>query len=219
VSVSPDNSDAPGPIVVLLAHPRAGSFNHALAERACTTLSELSIDFRFHDLYAEGFDPLLRAEEAYTTGQSVEAVLAAADDPILRQHRRELTAARGLVVIHPNWWGMPPAILTGWIDRVLVPGVAYRLPAEGGEPESLLNLRNLLVINTSDTPEDRERELFHDPLESIWGRCLVPYIGNPTFLRIVFRVVADATEPERRAWLTDTANFTRTTFDTRHPQP
>jgi putative NADPH-quinone reductase len=172
----------------------------------------MDLNVCLHDLYAEGFDPVLRAEESYTSGQSVESVLTATKDPILRQHRQELSIASGLVAIHPNWWGMPPAILTGWIDRVLVPGVAYRLPTAGGEPESLLRLRHLLVINTSDTPEERELELFRDPLESIWGCCLAPYIGNPSFRRIVFRVVADATEPERRSWLDETARLTRATF-------
>ena len=97
----------------------------------------------------------------------------------MRQHRDELRDAAGLVAIHPNWWGKPPAILSGWLDRILVPGVAYRLDDAGGAPESLLTLRQLLVVNTSDTTEERERTLFGDPLDAIWRRCLAPYLGEP----------------------------------------
>jgi putative NADPH-quinone reductase len=188
-------------VLVLLAHPREGSFNHALTERVVATLNRRGLQVNVHDLYAEGFDPVLRADEAYTSGQSAEEVLAASSDPLLALHRRELNEASALVVVHPNWWGKPPAILAGWMDRVLVPGVAYRLDEAGGAPVSLLSLREVLVFNTSDTTKDREDELFGDPLESIWRRCLPPYLGGPRVERIVLRVVADADVAERASWL------------------
>jgi putative NADPH-quinone reductase len=192
-----------GPVVVLLAHPRAGSFNHALAARVVDTLARAGTPVRFHDLYAEGFDPVLTAEEAYTSGSRAEEFLAAEPDPLVRRHRDELREASGLVAVHPNWWGKPPAILSGWLDRILVPGVAYRLDDAGGAPESLLVLRRLLVVNTSDTTEDRERTLFGDPLEAIWRRCLAPYLGEPEVRRLVLRVVAGAGASERATWLDD----------------
>ena len=46
--------------------------------------------------------------------------------PPIRQHCDEIAEADGIVVVHPNWWGQPPAMLKGWIDRVLRVGVAYR---------------------------------------------------------------------------------------------
>lgn len=147
-------------MLVLLAHPRPGSFNHALTDRVVTTLRRRPWHVIVHDLYAESFDPVLRADEAYTSGQDAAEVLAASDDPLLLQHRRELSEASALVAIHPNWWGKPPAIMAGWMDRVLVPGVAYRLDEAGGAPVPLLSLRQVLVVNTSDTTSEREAELF-----------------------------------------------------------
>lgn len=193
-------------VVVLLAHPRPGSFNHALAARVVDALERAGVPVRFHDLYAEGFDPVLTAEEAYTSGARAEEFLAAEPDPLVRRYRSELREAGGLVAIHPNWWGKPPAILGGWLDRILVPGVAYRLDDAGGAPESLLSLRRLLVVNTSDTPEERERTLFGDPLDAIWRRCLAPYLGEPEVRRLVLRVVADADPAQRAAWLDDVSS-------------
>jgi len=192
-----------GPVVVLLAHPRPGSFNHALAERVREALTGAGRPVRFHDLYAEGFDPVLTAEEAGTSGTRAEELLAATPDPLVRRHRDELRDATGLVAIHPNWWGKPPAILGGWLDRILVPGVAYRLDDAGGAPEPLLALQRLMVVNTSDTTEERERTLFGDPLDAIWKRCLPPYLGEPEVSRMVLRVVADADEHRRAGWLDD----------------
>jgi putative NADPH-quinone reductase len=69
--------------MVVLAHPRSHSFNHAVAERAAAALEDAGIDVVVHDLSTEAFDPVLRAGEAYTSGQSAAAVLAASDDPVL----------------------------------------------------------------------------------------------------------------------------------------
>jgi putative NADPH-quinone reductase len=114
-------------VMLLLAHPRTTSYCHALAERIGERLLNQGHEVRSHDLYAELFDPVLTAEESHTSGETIEEVLARENDPMVALHREELRVAEGLVVVHPNWWGMPPAILTGWINRVVVPGVAYRL--------------------------------------------------------------------------------------------
>ena len=130
-------------------------------------------------------------------------------DPLLRTHRNELSAATALVVVHPNWWGKPPAILAGWIDRVLIPGVAYELPEGAGLPIPKLAVRSLLVVNTSDTPSDRENAAFGDPLQSIWQRCLPPYLGRPSFERMVLRPVAGSTPLQREEWLDEVGTATK----------
>jgi len=120
-----------------------------------------------HDLHDEDFDPVLKADEAYTVGDSIEQVLLKVSDSVLSLHRQEIYKAEGLLIAHPNWWGKPPAILAGWLDRVLVPGVAYRLQTAEGEPEGLLSLNAALILNTSDTPPDREASVLGDPLKLI----------------------------------------------------
>lgn len=199
--------------MLLLAHPRPDSYCHAIANRIRSVLTGSGHDVRFHDLYAESFDPIVSAEEAYTTGESVESYLAREADTVVGRHRAELRDARGLVVVHPNWWGKPPAILSGWMDRVVVPGVAYRLPDATGVPEPLVAVERMLVVNTSDTTAEREAAVFGDPLEAIWGRCLAPYLGDPSFVRQVLRPVTDATAVQRADWLDDTAELTRSLFD------
>lgn len=199
-------------VMLLLAHPRPDSYCHAIADRIRSVLTGSGHDVRFHDLYAERFDPIVSAEEAYTTGESVEAYLAREADTVVGRHRAELRDARGLVVVHPNWWGKPPAILSGWMDRVVVPGVAYRLPDATAEPESLVAVERMLVVNTSDTAAEREREVFGDPLGAIWGRCLAPYLGDPLFTRHVLRPVTDAAPAQRSRWLQEVTDLTGTVF-------
>ncbi|MGW7333502.1 NAD(P)H-dependent oxidoreductase [Streptomyces sp. NPDC054840] len=183
-------------IGVYLAHPRPGSFNHAVFEAVVAELRARGCRVVAHDLCAEGFPPLLSAEETGTVGST-----PGARDPQVALHQRELTTLDALVFVHPNWWGMPPAVLTGWVQRVLAPGVAYKLGTANGEPAPLLKADRALVLNTSDTPLDREETEFGDPLQRIWAACVLPYAGIADVRRTVFRTVTDSSGEERAAWL------------------
>lgn len=199
-------------ILSLIAHPRESSFCHAISERVRSALSDAGHAVVHHDLYAEGFDPCLKAGEAYTVGDTIEATLSRAEDSTVWQHRSDIEEADGLFVVHPNWWGKPPAILSGWMDRVLVPGVAYRLRTADGLPEGLLAVRTALILNTSDTPAQREEAELGDPLEAIWGRCVLPYCGVKTYRRHVFRPVVGSTDEKRAGWLDEAEAIGRTVF-------
>lgn len=189
--------------LVILAHPDPGSLNHALAAAASEELAAAGCDVRFHDLYAEAFDPLLPAAEMPRDG---------AVDPLVLRHCRELAAADAIVVVHPNWWGQPPAILKGWIDRVVRPGVAYEFEeGDSGEgvPRGLLRARVAIVLNTSNTPEERERTEFGDPLQLLWHNCVFRLCGVARFVRRIYRVVATSSAGQRQAWIEDARRVVR----------
>jgi putative NADPH-quinone reductase len=184
---------------VILAHPDSQSFNHGIAETAVHQLERNGHSVVFHDLYAEQFDPLLPSDE-------IAADVALPPD--VEQHCDETSTADGIVIIHPNWWGQPPAILKGWVDRVMRPGVAYKF-VEGdkgeGVPVGLLKARAAIVFNTANTPEKREREVFGDPLQLLWKNCIFDLCGVPTFYREMFTVVVTSTYEERQGWLSKVA--------------
>jgi putative NADPH-quinone reductase len=184
-------------ISVILAHPRPGSFNHAIAETSVQTLVQNGHQVAFHDLYLESFDPLLNFEET-----AKDAPL----DDMIRVHCQELAMAEGIIIIHPNWWGMPPAILNGWVDRVIRPGVAYEfLEGDSGEgvPRGLLRARRAIVFNTSNTLPAREQNAFGDPLQTIWKNCIFGLCGVTDFYRKTYCVVVTSTSEQRAAWLDD----------------
>ena len=118
-------------------------------------------------------------------------------------------------MVHPNWWGQPPAILKGWIDRVIRPGVAYRFDeTDSGEgvPIGLLRARSAVVFNTSNTPIGRERTVFHDPLESIWKDCIFDLCGVTNFFRRMFCVVVTSSEDQRNHWLREVEETVASNF-------
>ena len=130
-------------------------------------------------------------------------------------HCREIAEAEGIIIIHPNWWGQPPAILKGWIDRVIRPGVAYEfVEGDSGEgvPRGLLPARTAIVFNTSNTEPDRERDVFGDPLETIWKNCVFGLCGVPFFFRRTFCVMITSTEVQRKQWLDEAKEIIDLTF-------
>jgi putative NADPH-quinone reductase len=198
-------------ISVILAHPDPGSFNHAIANTAASELRRLGHSVSFHDLCAEGFDPALPAAEIPDGAPLPPAVAA---------HCREIAAADGIVIVHPNWWGQPPAILKGWIDRVIRPGVAYRFrEGDSGEgvPVGLLRAGTAIVFNTSNTPAERELAAFGDPLDLIWKNCIFGLCGVNDVRREVLGVVVTSSEAERRQWLERARRLVAGCFPADHP--
>jgi NAD(P)H dehydrogenase (quinone) len=184
-------------ILVIVAHPDPSSFNHAVASVVCQSLRDNGHTILFHDLYAEGFDPILTKEEIPEDASIPDTVAG---------HCAELRSADGIVIIHPNWWGQPPALLKGWVDRVVRPGIAYRFDeGDNGEgiPVGLLQARAAVVFNTSNTPDEREVAVFGDPLEMIWRRCIFDLCGVQTFCRRTFNVIITSSPAQRQHWLNE----------------
>ena len=193
-------------ILIILGHPDPKSFNHAIASGVYDALRKGGHHVTMHDLYAEAFDPLLPVQEIPER---------CAIPPIIQEHCEDLRSADGIVIIHPNWWGQPPAILKGWIDRVFRPGVAYRFEeGDGGEgvPIGLLKAMAVVVLNTSNTPDEREQRVFGDPLDTLWRRCIFNLCGVRTFHRRMFSVIVTSTPHQRLAWLEEAKGLCKRVF-------
>jgi putative NADPH-quinone reductase len=186
-------------VLVILGHQRPGSFCHAIAATAVGRLRALGHEVTFHDLYADGFDPIMPHAETLK-----EADLP----PAIQRHCDEVRAADGLIVVHPNWWGQPPAILKGWVDRVFRQGVAYEF-GPGGAVVQHLQGKRALVFTTSNTPRDMELELFGDPLENLWKNCIFGFCGVTDFRRRNFESIVLSTPEERAGWLAEVEALTR----------
>ena len=112
-------------ISLILAHPNKNSFNHAIANTALDALKMEGHTVFFHDLYQEGFDPVLPSDEI-EKGTNLPSNI--------KKYCNELIESEGIIIVHPNWWGQPPALLKGWVDRVFRPGIAYEfLEGDKGE--------------------------------------------------------------------------------------
>ncbi len=188
-------------VLVIIGHQKTGSFCHAIARAAVEQLEAAGHEVIYHDLYEERFDPVLSHEEI-----AKDAEL----DPVVRQHVDEVSAADGYVVVHPNWWGQPPAMLKGWLDRVLRQGSAYEFGPQG--VIGLLTGRKALVLTTSNTPREAELELYGDPLENLWRACVFNFCGVEDFQRRNFESIVMSTPEQRRQWLGEVGELVKQCF-------
>jgi len=127
--------------VVILAHPNPRSFNASVANIYSETVRSCGQDVIVRDLYALGFDPVLKDEERpHEHGITLSADV-----------QKEIDVIRGAdiyVLIYPIWFGMPPAMMKGYIDRVLGAGATAR-EIQNRSAEGVLNGRQMLSITTS----------------------------------------------------------------------
>lgn len=187
---------------VILAHPYEKSFNHAIFRRTVEYLDSLCVKVYAHDLYAENFNPVMTKSEL---GKKET------DDRLVRLYADEMLESDILVFIHPNWWGQPPAMMTGYIDRIFRPPYAYDYEEndEGKPGVGKLTGKFGLVFNTGNTSAEREESCFHDPLEHEWIRCLFGFCGIEKSERKLFRIIADSSDAQRKEWLEEVESAVR----------
>ncbi len=134
-------------LLFIHSHPVPESFNTALCKVAVETARAKGHEVRLIDLYAEGFNPVMSAEERR----------AYHDDgpppPDVAPHIAALKWAEGLIFVYPTWWYAQPAMLKGWMDRVWRPGVTFSVPTPS-EPmrPALTQVRLIGVITTLGSP-------------------------------------------------------------------
>jgi NAD(P)H dehydrogenase (quinone) len=208
-------------VLIVVAHPEPTSFNHALAHGAAEALRRAGHDVTISDLAAEGFradlgphDVTQRAAEDRFHVQAEQAKAArngsyAAD--ILREQRR-VAEADNLILQFPIWWGGPPALLKGWIDRVLSYGFAY---VDGRRFETGLfhGRRAMISVTTGGTRERFSQAGAYGPIEPLLmplQRLTLQYMGfDLAPLQVAYG--APRTTPETRADYI--ASFARAALD------
>ncbi|SHH00804.1 Putative NADPH-quinone reductase (modulator of drug activity B) [Kaistia soli DSM 19436] len=130
-------------VLVVYCHPCSDSYTAAVRDTVVAALGEAGHASAVIDLYGERFDPVMSAEER--RGYHDEATnLAPFED-----HARHLRWAQMVIFIYPTWWYGLPAMLKGWLERVMVPGFAFKMPTRHrGSRPNLTNIRRLMVFTT-----------------------------------------------------------------------
>jgi putative NADPH-quinone reductase len=130
--------------LVVYAHPSDDSLSHTLYLTATKALEGAGHDVVGLDLYAEDFIAAMSAEEraAYHSDQPVCSDQVARSAELVRW-------ADTLVFVYPTWWMGTPAILKGWLERVMVPGVALHLdPRTHRVVSDLTHVRRIVGVTT-----------------------------------------------------------------------
>ena len=189
-------------VLIILGHPDKKSFNHAIAKACIAQVESNGHTVLFHDLYAEKFNPLHQIDNL---NQNEEV------DDIVKIHCSHLKKSDAIIVIHPNWWGQPPAIIKGWLDRVFLPGVAYDFISNNKgkqTPVGLLKAQTGLVLNTSNAPSTIE----NDFLQSIWKNHVFGFCGVKKIERKNFAFIKGSDNKQRAKWLLEVKQMVASLF-------
>jgi putative NADPH-quinone reductase len=129
--------------LVVYAHPAPESLSRALCDTAVAALAAAGHEVATVDLYAEGFRAAMSADEraAYDSDQAVGSADVARHADLVRW-------ADILVFVYPTWWMSLPAVMKGWLERVLVPGVAFHLDDRRRVASDLRHVRRVVGITT-----------------------------------------------------------------------
>ena len=136
-------------MLIVLAHPDATSLCAVMSDDVRTALTQKGHQVRMLDLYADDFDPVMSAADrvAYETDDPIV-------DPMVRSHADLVNRADALVFVYPTVTGGLPAMLKGWLERVLVTGVAFELDAKTNKIKpAMRQVRRIGVVTT--TPSTR----------------------------------------------------------------
>lgn len=134
--------------LVVHAHPDPASFNHELCASVLRGLRAAGHDVELLDLYAEGFEARMSTDER----RSYE-LDPTPSDPLVQRSIELVTTSQGLVFVYPTWWFGPPAILKGWLERVLIPGVSFTLdPRTNRVRPGLGHVRRVVGVSTYGAP-------------------------------------------------------------------
>jgi putative NADPH-quinone reductase len=130
--------------LVVHCHPSPDAFAAAVRDTVLGRLHAAGAETRLRDLYAEGFDPILSRPEwtGYLDAPANRAPVA--------DHVADLQWCDTLIFVYPTWWYGLPAMLKGWLDRVLLPDVAFLMPQAEGETirPGLKHIERLGVFTT-----------------------------------------------------------------------
>ncbi|MEM6729012.1 MAG: NAD(P)H-dependent oxidoreductase, partial [Pseudomonadota bacterium] len=126
---------------ILFAHPVPESLNAEAHRVVVGTLKEKGWEVDDCDLYAEGFQPVLTEEERRNYHDT------AINCGPVQEYVHRIRAADAVIFCHPVWNFGYPAILKGWFDRVLLPGVSFDL-RDGKLTPCMDNIRKMASVTT-----------------------------------------------------------------------
>lgn len=188
------SEDAPrDALLVVLGHPRAGSLCDQLAQAYADGAREAGARVRLLRLGELRFDPLLRCARA--GDQPLE--------PDLQAAQQALQQARHVAWAYPVWWGTMPALLKGFLDRVLVSGFAYRYRKDSPLWDRLLAGRSAELLVTMDAPPWYYRWLDRMPGHWQMRRTVLQFCGFSPVRITSYGAVRSATPQRIAGWLAD----------------
>ena len=177
-------------ILIILSHPTADSLCAGMAHAYAQGAQHAGAQVRFLDVGQLAFNPLF---QGYGAAQPLEPDLLAA--------QADIHWADHLAWVYPIWWGAMPALLKGFIDRVLLPGYAFKYRQGSSLWDRLLAGRSAQLLVTMDSPPWYYRWVQHMPGHHQMKKTILEFSGIRPVRVHGFGPVRGADSARRARWL------------------
>lgn len=180
--------------LIVYCHPYEQSFCRAMLDALCERYDREGTPYQVIDLHADGFDPVLSRDELAVYGEGT------ALDPLVTRYQERIAGADRLVFIFPIWWNDMPAMLKGWLDKVLLQGFSWE-PTGAGLKGTLTYITSAEVYTASSNPTEFLREQTGDAIQRMFIEGTLWQLGISSGTWENFGSMDVSTEEERAAFL------------------
>jgi putative NADPH-quinone reductase len=180
-------------ILVILGHPETDSFCGALADSFSKGAEQNGRKVDRLNLGDMDFTPVLRK------GMEMEQCL--------KDAQQKIQDADHIAFIYPNWWGLMPALMKGFIDRVFLEGFAFEFSESSPLPKGLLKGKTAQLLVTMDTPPWYYKMVYKMPGHRAMQKSILDFCGVRTVKTTEFAVMKKSTPEMRSIWLKKAAGL------------
>jgi NAD(P)H dehydrogenase (quinone) len=178
-------------ILIILGHPNIDSFCGALFKSYIEGAKKNGSEVREIKLGELKFDPVLW--KGYNGIQDLE--------PDLVKSQEDIQWAEHIVFVYPTWWGAMPSLMKGFIDRVFLPGFAFKYRDDSQLWDKLLSGRSAQLLVTMDTPPWYYRWIYRSPGHNEMKRTIFGFCGIKVTGISEFSPIKNSTQEKRETWL------------------
>ena len=188
--------------VIVTSHPYEGSFCHALMVAAKTGAEQAGNTVDVIDLEADGFDPVMHSADL------IGFLKHKAQDPQALDYIGRVKAADHLILVFPIWWELMPAMMKGFIDKVVFPGETFNYTKGGtGMASNLPKLQSTTIMSTMNTPKPLYRWVFGNAIQRALVRGTFVKMGLKHVKWLSCTMVKKSSDAKRQGWLTQASKI------------
>lgn len=195
--------------LIVFNHPYEGSYCNAILESAMNGLQESGQPCDLIHLDKDGFNPVMNAAElkAFAQARTMGAKVLKDLDVQTLDYAARLQQAEHLVLVFPVWWELMPALMKGFIDKLIFPAIAYGYTERGMMKSTLTRLKKVTIISTMNTPGPIYRFIFGNALRGALLMGTFRKIGCRNLKWISLTRVKGVTQEKRMKWLQDIKDY------------
>ena len=188
--------------LIVYNHPHEGSFCSAIRDAVESGLRKGEHEHKLIHLDRDGFDPVMREKDLAAFAKAGRVGEDGLDgvDPIVLRYMKKIRWAEHIVMIFPIWWMTMPAMMKGFVDKVIFPGIVYKME-EGNLVSMLSGLKQVTIITTMNTPQDVYKEVFGNSIEGSLIKGTFNKIGIHDIRWISLNMVKQCGDEKRWVWL------------------